>query len=214
MSPIDRACSSADLRELLADVRVLPVLTIHDADDALPLARALQAGGLEAIEITLRTDAALEALERVREGMPDMLVGAGTVVDAKLMAQAASAGAQFAVSPGLTGGLVSASRHFEVPLLPGVATASEAMTAQSAGLDFLKLFLATAIGGTALLKSLAGPLPGLSFCPTGGIDQTSFRDFLALPNVLCVGGSWMVPKEALRSKDWSAITKAAQEATS
>ena len=203
--------ASDKLREMLADVHVLPVLTVHDAEDAVPLARALHAGGLEAIEITLRTDAALEAIERVRTEMPEMLVGAGTVNNENLMASASNAGAAFAVSPGLTGGLVAASRHHELPLLPGVATASEAMTAAAAGLDFLKLFPAQAIGGTALLKSLAGPLPGISFCPTGGIGQASFRDFLALPNVLCVGGSWMVPKAALAAKDWPAITRAAQE---
>lgn len=209
----DRASGSAALREMLADVRVLPVLTLHDAGDAVPLARALQAGGLEAIEITLRTDAALAAIESIRTQLPEMLVGAGTVIDEASMAAASRAGAAFAVSPGLTGGLVAASRHHALPLLPGVATASEAMTAHSAGLDLLKLFPASAIGGTRLLRSLAGPLPGISFCPTGGIDRQSFRDYLELPNVLCVGGSWMVPKAALSDKDWPAITKAAQETT-
>ncbi|MEM1179818.1 MAG: bifunctional 4-hydroxy-2-oxoglutarate aldolase/2-dehydro-3-deoxy-phosphogluconate aldolase [Acidobacteriota bacterium] len=202
---------SARLRDLLADISVLPVLTVHAADDAVPLARALHDGGLKAVEITLRTAEALEAIGRIRRELPDVLVGAGTVNTPELMAAAADAGVAFAVSPGLTGGLVTASRHHDLPLLPGVATPSEAMVAANAGLGFLKLFPASAVGGVALLKALNGPLPDIHFCPTGGINASTYRDYLELPNVRCVGGSWMAPREALAKKDWSAVTRAAQE---
>lgn len=201
----------AAFRTRLARVKVLPVVTVADAEQGVSLASALAAGGLDVVEITLRSRAALAAIRAVREALPHTLVGAGTVVDAESLGAAERAGAQFAVSPGLTPGLLEASRATPLPWLPGVATASEAMVAAEAGVSLLKLFPIAAIGGRALLRSLYGPLPGLSFCPTGGIDGASYRDYLALPNVPCVGGSWMVPPAALAAGDWAGITRQARE---
>ena len=203
------------LRELLAPVPVIPVLTIGDPDAAVPLARALIDGGLPVLEVTLRTPKALEAIRRIAAEVPGAEVGAGTVTrPAEVEAAARAAGARFAVSPGLTPALAAAAREAELPLLPGVVTPSEALAARELGFTFLKLFPARAAGGPALLKSLAGPLPDLVFCPTGGIGAADFRDYLALKNVLCVGGSWVAPAAAVAAGDWPRITELAREASS
>ncbi len=202
------------IKTLLADVRVLPVVTLDRAEDAVPVATALLAGGIGAIEITLRTAAALDAIAAVASAVPEMLVGAGTATRAADLVRARSAGARFAVSPGLTGDLARAAHALELPLLPGVMTPSEAMIARDAGFDHLKLFPATAAGGLELLRALAGPLPKLRFCPTGGIDPSAMAGWLALPNVFCVGGSWLTPPSAIRAGDWARIELLAREAGS
>lgn len=194
------------LEQILRLSPVMPVVTIADAASAPPLARALMAGGIGAIEITLRTPAALEAIRRVAGEVPQMAIGAGTILNAADAYAAAEAGAHFLVSPGLTRALAQAARDCPAPLLPGVATASEAMLARDSGFRLLKLFPAEAVGGRALLKSLAGPLPDLRFCPTGGISLESAPEYLALANVLCVGGSWIATDAAIAAADWEGIT--------
>jgi len=200
------------LEQILAVGPVLPVVTIPEAEQAVPLARALLAGGISTIEITLRTPSALEAIRRVAAEVPEMLVGAGTILSPADAEAAASAGARFLVSPGLTPALLMAAGWFSVPLLPGVATASEAMTARDAGFRLLKLFPAEAVGGKALLKGIGGPLPDLGFCPTGGVTLESAPGYLALPNVRCVGGSWIAPEALIKAGDWAAITARARDA--
>ncbi|MEU4347443.1 bifunctional 4-hydroxy-2-oxoglutarate aldolase/2-dehydro-3-deoxy-phosphogluconate aldolase [Streptomyces sp. NPDC023838] len=191
---------------------VVPVVVLDDAADAVPLARALVAGGLPAIEVTLRTPAALDAIRAVAAEVPGAVVGAGTVVTAAGVADAVSAGARFLVSPGWTGGLLDAMAASGVPYLPGVATASEVVALLERGIREMKFFPAEAAGGTAYLKSLAGPLPGARFCPTGGISPASAPDYLALPNVGCVGGTWMLPPDALAARDWGRVEALAREA--
>lgn len=191
---------------------VIPVLTIDDVAYAVPLARALVAGGLPAIEITLRTKPALAAIEAVAREVEGAIVGAGTVLNREQLRDAQRAGATFAVSPGATPALREAADVADMGLLPGVATASEAMVAQEAGYRFLKFFPAEASGGIHFLKSIYGPLPDLRFCPTGGIDAAKARDYLALPNVLCVGGSWVVPMASVKAGDFAMITHLARDA--
>ena len=191
---------------------VIPVLTIDDVAYAVPLARALVAGGLPAIEITLRTKPALAAIEAVAREVEGAIVGAGTVLNREQLRDAQRAGATFAVSPGATPALLEAADVADMGLLPGVATASEAMVAQEAGYRFLKFFPAEASGGIHFLKSIYGPLPELRFCPTGGIDAAKARDYLALPNVLCVGGSWVVPMASIKAGDFAMITHLARDA--
>lgn len=200
---------------LLAVLRlapVVPVLTIDRLDQAVPLARALVAGGLRVLEITLRTDVALEAMEAIARAVPEAVVGAGTVLTASQVKEATSAGAAFLVSPGGTPRLAEAAAAGPVPLLPGVATAGEAMLMAEFGHHVLKFFPAEPAGGLSYIKSLAGPLPHLTFCPTGGIDATKAKSYLALPNVVCVGGSWVTPADALRNGDWETITRLSREA--
>ncbi len=191
---------------------VVPVVTIEDASAAVPLAQALLNGGIGVIEVTLRTPAAVEAIRRVAAELPAMMVGAGTVLTEAQLKEALGAGAQFIVSPGLTPMLAEAGLAAPVPLLAGVATASEAMLAAERGLRFLKFFPAEAIGGAAALKSLAAPLQHIRFCPTGGIDAVKARAYLALPNVVCIGGSWMAAPETVRAGNWTEITRLAREA--
>jgi 2-dehydro-3-deoxyphosphogluconate aldolase/(4S)-4-hydroxy-2-oxoglutarate aldolase len=191
---------------------VVPVLIIDDVDTAVPLARALVAGGLKAIEITLRTDAALEAVRRVAAEVEGAVVGAGTILNAKHFEAAVAAGSQFIVSPGTTQELLDAARASEIPLLPGAATASEVMALREEGYQVLKFFPAEQAGGAAYLKSLSSPLAGTLFCPTGGISLKNAKDYLSLPNVVCVGGSWVAPKELVAAGDWAGITKLAAEA--
>ncbi len=191
---------------------VVPVLIIDDVDTAVPLARALVAGGLKAIEITLRTDAALEAVRRVAAEVEGAVVGAGTILNAKHFEAAVAAGSQFIVSPGTTQELLDAARASEIPLLPGAATASEVMALREEGYQVLKFFPAEQAGGAAYLKSLSSPLAGTLFCPTGGISLKNAKDYLSLPNVVCVGGSWVAPKELVAAGDWAGITKFAAEA--
>ncbi|MFP3990958.1 bifunctional 4-hydroxy-2-oxoglutarate aldolase/2-dehydro-3-deoxy-phosphogluconate aldolase [Streptomyces sp. E11-3] len=191
---------------------VLPVVVIDDAADAVPLARALVAGGLPAIEVTLRTAAALDAIRAIADGVPDAVVGAGTVISGQGVADAVAAGACFLVSPGWTERLLAAMRGAGVPFLPGVGTASEVVALLERGVTEMKFFPARAAGGTAYLKALAGPLPRARFCPTGGIGPRTAPEYLALPNVGCVGGSWMLPADALAAKDWARVETLAQEA--
>ncbi|GGP40069.1 bifunctional 4-hydroxy-2-oxoglutarate aldolase/2-dehydro-3-deoxy-phosphogluconate aldolase [Streptomyces melanogenes] len=191
---------------------VVPVVVLDDAADAVPLARALVAGGLPAIEVTLRTPAALDAIRAIADGVPEAMVGAGTVVSAAGVADAVAAGARFLVSPGWTGGLLDAMTASGVPFLPGVATASEVVALLERGIREMKFFPAEAAGGTAYLKSLAGPLPAARFCPTGGISLASAPAYLALPNVGCVGGTWMLPPDAVTAKDWRRVEALAREA--
>ena len=202
------------LRTKLSGLRVLPVLTVEDAQRGAPLARALAAGGLTALEITLRTPAALEVIRQIRREVPEVLVGAGTVTRRGDLEAAAAAGASFAVSPGLTPALIRAAEDSDIPLIPGVMTPSEALAAREEGFRFLKLFPAAAAGGTAFLKAVQGPFPDLHFCPTGGIHSGTFRGYLELSNVVCVGGSWVSPRAAVARGDWPLITRLAEEASS
>lgn len=191
---------------------VVPVLIIEDAKAAVPLARALVSGGLKAIEITLRTAAALEAVRLVAEEVEGAVVGAGTILNASHYAAAVDAGSQFIVSPGTTQELLDVARQSDIPLLPGAATASEVMALREEGYEVLKFFPAEQAGGAAYLKALSSPLAGTLFCPTGGISLKNAMDYLSLPNVVCVGGSWVAPKELVTAGDWAGITKLASEA--
>lgn len=193
-------------------VGVIPVVTIERVAHAVPLARALVAGGLPIIEITLRTKSAIDAIRAIAEAVPDAHVGAGTVLDPAQAQTAIAAGARFIVSPGATDRLIDASADWGAPYLPGAATASEAMRLAERDIRFLKLFPAEAVGGVALLKSLAAPLSEMVFCPTGGIDATKAAAYRALPNVACVGGSWMVPHAAIEAGDWRRITELSNSA--
>jgi 2-dehydro-3-deoxyphosphogluconate aldolase/(4S)-4-hydroxy-2-oxoglutarate aldolase len=188
---------------------VVPVLVIDRLEDAVPLGRALLAGGLPLLEITLRTPVALEAIRLIAEQVEGAVVGAGTVLTPVQARDCAAAGARFAVSPGFSEAL---SRETPIPLLPGVSTATEAMAAIAAGHHFAKLFPAEAVGGVALLKALAGPLPQLTFCPTGGVTLQNAPSYLALDNVVCVGGSWIAPKALVEAGDWAAIEGLARQA--
>ncbi|WP_275291454.1 bifunctional 4-hydroxy-2-oxoglutarate aldolase/2-dehydro-3-deoxy-phosphogluconate aldolase [Amycolatopsis sp. La24] len=198
--------------DLLALSPVMPVVVIDDVDDAVPTARALLAGGIGVIELTLRTPVALTAIERVAAEVPDIVVGAGTVTSPEQAKQAADAGAKFLVTPGCTDSVLDAAFATGLPFLPGAATVSEAMRLAERGLSALKFFPAEASGGAALLKSIAGPLPELQFCPTGGISVSSAPSYLALPNVGCIGGSWLTPAKLLAAKDFAAVEKLAAEA--
>jgi len=191
---------------------VVPVVVIDDLETAVPAARALVSGGLPVIEVTLRTDCALEAIGRIRAEVPQAVVGAGTVRTAADVEAATAAGAAFLVTPGTTPQLVEALRACGLPYLPGAATASEVMTLAERGITEMKFFPAEAAGGVAYLKSLAGPLPEVRFCPTGGIRPETAPDYLALPNVGCVGGTWLTPADALAAGDYARIEKLAAEA--
>ncbi len=193
---------------------VVAVVVIERLADAVPMARALVAGGVLAIEVTLRTPVALDAMRAIAAEVEGAHVGAGTVITPADFAAAERAGARFAVSPGATATLVAAAADAALPWLPGVATASEAMAALERGHRHLKLFPAEAAGGVALLRGLHGPLPGLRFCPTGGITPASAGNYLALPNVACVGGSWLTPADRVAAGDWPRIEALAREATS
>jgi len=197
------------LRKLLQRAPVIPVLTIEDVAHAVPLAEALVAGGLAVIEVTLRTPAALDSIRAMRAAVPGAVIGAGTVVNAAQFAAAAAAGSQFVVSPGFSPCLVAAAKDHGIPLLPGATTPTEIMAALDAGIDTLKFFPAAQSGGAAMLKALAAPLPSVAFCPTGGITFANAPDYLALPNVLCVGMSSIVTKAWLDAADWAAIRNAA-----
>lgn len=196
---------------LLSRVPVVPVLTL-DARNAVPLARALRDGGLPVIEITLRTVDALDAIRAVAQQLPDVVVGAGTVTRAADIEAAIGAGARYLVSPGTPPALAEALAMSPVPVIPGCATVSEAMALAARGFAALKFFPAESSGGTGWLKSIAGPLPDLRFCPTGGIDMKNVAAYLALPNVVSVGGSWVAPKEAIAGGDFAKVTALAREA--
>ncbi|MER6533430.1 bifunctional 4-hydroxy-2-oxoglutarate aldolase/2-dehydro-3-deoxy-phosphogluconate aldolase [Streptomyces sp900105755] len=191
---------------------VVPVVVIEDAATAVPLARALVEGGLPVIEVTLRTPAALDAIRAVAAAVPDAVVGAGTVLTREQVTECVAAGARFLVSPGWTDGLLAAMAASGVPYLPGVSTASEVVALLERGVREMKFFPAQAAGGTAYLRSLAGPLPRARFCPTGGIGPDNAREYLALPNVGCVGGTWMVPADAVAAGDWDRVRGLARAA--
>jgi 2-dehydro-3-deoxyphosphogluconate aldolase / (4S)-4-hydroxy-2-oxoglutarate aldolase len=197
---------------IMALAPVIPVLTVSSVEDGLAQAKALVAGGLYAIEVTLRTPSALAAIQAIAKNVPDAVVGAGTIVSAEQIDQAVAAGARFLVSPGAPAALAKAAAQAPVAFLPGCATASEAMALRELGFRALKLFPAEAAGGAKLLASLAAPLPDLRFCPTGGIDLEKAPDYLKLPNVPCVGGSWMLPKAALSAGDYFAVEALSREA--
>lgn len=199
------------IEEVLSLAPVVPVLTIEDADHAVPLARALVAGGLYALEVTLRTPAGLESIRRIAVEVAEAVPGVGTVTSREQRAAAAQAGARFAVSPGLIDG---EGPEGPIPLLPGIATATELMWGVKHGFSCFKLFPANVVGGVAALKAFAGPFPDARFCPTGGIDAGNAPDYLALPNVACVGGSWVAPADAVRAGDWARITELARAAAS
>jgi len=199
--------------ELAAHGPVIPVIVLDRVEDAVPLARALVAGGVRVLEVTLRTPVALACIEAIARAVPEAVVGAGTLRSAADARAAKAAGSVFGVSPGYTAAVGAACRDAGLPLLPGVATASEVMAAQADGLQFLKFFPATAAGGIPMLKALGGPFPDIVFCPTGGITPETAPQFLALPNVLVCGGSWLTPADAVAAGDWGRITQLARAAT-
>ena len=201
-----------DIRDIFALAPVIPVLIIERLADAVPLARALCAGGLPVLEVTMRTPVALEAISAMRDAVPEAVVGVGTLTRPVDFAAAEAAGAQFGVSPGLTPELAAAAHHATFPLLPGVMTPSEVIAARLAGFSALKLFPASQAGGLGMLKALASPFGDVLFCPTGGITLETAPEFLALPNVACVGGSWLAPAKLLNAGDWAGIEALARQA--
>ena len=198
--------------QVMQDAPVIPVIVLNDVAHAVPMARALVAGGIRMLEVTLRTKQALACMDAIAREVPEAVLGAGTVRNPADAKAAAAAGARFAVSPGYTSAVGQACRDLGLPLLPGVATGSEIMMAQEDGLTELKFFPALQAGGTAMLKAWSGPFSDVRFCPTGGVSPSNAADFLALPNVVCVGGSWLVPADALAQGDWARITQLAREA--
>ena len=198
--------------QVMQDAPVIPVIVLNDVAHAVPLARALVGGGIRMLEVTLRTPQALACIEAIAKAVPQAVVGAGTLRSKADAQAAANAGARFAVSPGYTSALGAACRDLGLPLLPGVATGGEIMAAQEDGFTALKFFPAMQAGGSAMLKAWSGPFFDVKFCPTGGISVHNAADFLALPNVLCVGGSWLVPADAMAQGDWARITTLAREA--
>lgn len=199
--------------ELASYGPVIPVIVLQHVDDAVPVAQALVEGGVRVLEVTLRTPVALRCIEEIARAVPQAVVGAGTVRSAADARAALEAGSRFAVSPGYTETLGAACREIGLPLLPGVASASELMAAQDGGHEFVKFFPASAAGGIPLLKALVGPFPDVSFCPTGGITPQNAREYLALPQVKVCGGSWLTPQDAVQARDWARITRLAQEAS-
>jgi 2-dehydro-3-deoxyphosphogluconate aldolase/(4S)-4-hydroxy-2-oxoglutarate aldolase len=201
-----------NIREFMRLSPVIPVLTVTRLEHAAPLAQALVRGGITVLELTLRTACALAALAAMREAAPTAVVGVGTLTRVQDFAAAERAGAQFGVTPGLTPALIAAAQTVRFPLLPGVMTPSELIAARAAGYSACKLFPAQQAGGVGMLRALAGPFSDNVFCPTGGISRQNAPEFLSLPNVPCVGGSWLAPPELLEAKDWSAIEALAREA--
>ncbi len=197
--------------QVMQDAPVIPVIVLHDVAHAVPMARALVAGGIRMLEVTLRTPQALACMEAIARDVPEAVLGAGTVRSAADAQAAAMAGARFAVSPGYTHTLGQACRDLGLPLLPGVATGSEIMLCQQDGLTGLKFFPAMQAGGVAMLKAWSGPFGDVKFCPTGGVTLHNAAELLVLPNVVCVGGSWLVPADALAQGDWARITRLARE---
>ncbi len=203
---------TVSIKEVMHTSPVMPVMVINQLDQAVPLARALVDGGLKVLEITLRTPVALECIRRIKAKVPDAIVGAGTIINRQTLRQAIEAGAQFIVSPGLTPDLLDAALDCGVPILPGVMTPSEVMRLLEKGITAMKFFPAEAAGGIPMLKSIGGPLPQVTFCPTGGVNPKNAPEYLALSNVACVGGSWMAPGELVDAGDWVEITRRASGA--
>ncbi|HEX3885105.1 MAG TPA: bifunctional 4-hydroxy-2-oxoglutarate aldolase/2-dehydro-3-deoxy-phosphogluconate aldolase [Stellaceae bacterium] len=200
------------MHALFRGASVIPVLTIEREADAVPLARALAEGGLSVIEVTFRTAEAAAAIMAIAREVPQVTVGAGTLLRAADVARARAAGARFLVSPGMTAELAGAALATDLPYLPGVATPSEVMAARALGISVMKLFPAEALGGVGFLRALAPVFPGVAFCPTGGVDERSAGDYLALPNVPMVGGSWMAPRDAVAAGDWGRVRRLAERA--
>ncbi|AZT84293.1 bifunctional 4-hydroxy-2-oxoglutarate aldolase/2-dehydro-3-deoxy-phosphogluconate aldolase [Marinobacter sp. NP-4(2019)] len=198
------------VRAVLASSPLIPVIAINDPDDAVPLCQALVDGGINVLEITLRTEHGVKAIERVREAIPDAWVGAGTVTGIDQYRQVEAAGAQFVITPGVTEAILEFGLTSEVPLLPGISTISELMMGYNLGYREFKFFPAEVAGGIPALKAFSGPFPDVTFCPTGGIRRDTARDYLALGNVQAVGGSWLTPADAIASKDWAKITEIAR----
>jgi 2-dehydro-3-deoxyphosphogluconate aldolase / (4S)-4-hydroxy-2-oxoglutarate aldolase len=201
------------LLDIMRTSPVIPVIAIDNIDHAVPLAKALVAGGIRVLEVTLRTEHGLPAIRAMAEQVPGAIIGVGTLTQAEEFVAAREAGAVFGVSPGLTPSLIEAARKSGLPLLPGVMSPSEVMAAREAGFRQLKLFPAVPAGGVGMLNAIAGPIPDITFCPTGGISQETAPQFLACKNVACVGGSWLTPKDALQSGDWDRITALARAAS-
>jgi 2-dehydro-3-deoxyphosphogluconate aldolase / (4S)-4-hydroxy-2-oxoglutarate aldolase len=199
-------------KEIMELSPIVPVIALENEEDALPLAKALLEGGVMIMEITLRTEAGLKAIESISKNLPQMHVGAGTVLNADDFDKAVDHGAVFVFSPGISEELMEVSTRTSVTLIPGVGTASEVMLAKNHGFEYCKLFPATAAGGVGMLKALSGPFPTMRFCPTGGINLENINDFLSLENVLCAGGSWIVPKALIKEKDFQQITALCKEA--
>lgn len=198
--------------EIFASGPIVPVLVINKVEDALPIAEALLAADVKVLEVTLRTPAALDVVSTIAKELPEAIIGTGTVANRHQLQQSIDAGAKFAISPGLTQDLLQAGNESNIALIPGIASISELMNAADFGYDHLKFFPAEASGGVNAIKSIGGPFPDITFCPTGGINLKNVRDYLVLSNVACCGGSWLVPNNAVESKDWSAITKLAKDA--
>ncbi|GMM69336.1 bifunctional 4-hydroxy-2-oxoglutarate aldolase/2-dehydro-3-deoxy-phosphogluconate aldolase [Alteromonas sp. MTD1] len=198
--------------EIFAAGPVVPVLVINDVEKAVPLAKALMEGGIKVLEVTLRTPAAIDVIKRIADEVPDSLIGAGTVTNAQQLKAVVEAGAKFAISPGMTADLLKAGMDAEIPLIPGISSTSDLMKGKDAGYTHMKFFPAEASGGVKAIKSISGPFPDVTFCPTGGIGPNNYNDYLALNNVKCVGGSWLAPDDAIESGDWARITQLAKEA--
>lgn len=198
--------------EIFAAGPVVPVLVINDVEKAVPLAKALMEGGIKVLEVTLRTPAAIDVIKRIADEVPDSLIGAGTVTNAQQLKAVVDAGAKFAISPGMTADLLKAGMDAEIPLIPGISSTSDLMKGKDAGYTHMKFFPAEASGGVKAIKSISGPFPDVTFCPTGGIGPNNYNDYLALNNVKCVGGSWLAPDDAIESGDWARITQLAKEA--
>jgi len=198
--------------EIFAAGPVVPVLVINDVEKAVPLAKALMEGGIKVLEVTLRTPAAIDVIKRIAEEVPDSLIGAGTVTNAQQLKAVVEAGAKFAISPGMTADLLKAGMDAEIPLIPGISSTSDLMKGKDAGYTHMKFFPAEASGGVKAIKSISGPFPDVTFCPTGGIGPNNYNDYLALNNVKCVGGSWLAPDDAIEAGDWARITQLAKEA--
>lgn len=197
--------------EVLNAGPVMPVMVIQNLEDAVPLAQALVAGGIKVLEITLRTPIALDAIRLISREVKDAIVGAGTITTPEQLRAAEQAGAVFAISPGLTPNLLAAANDGNIALIPGIATLSELMLGMEYGLDHFKFFPAEAAGGIPMLKSIAGPIPQVTFCPTGGISPENYNSYLQLSNVACVGGSWLVPADVVKSKNWARVTELAKQ---
>ncbi|MBU1667945.1 bifunctional 4-hydroxy-2-oxoglutarate aldolase/2-dehydro-3-deoxy-phosphogluconate aldolase [bacterium] len=199
-------------KEVMELSPIVPVTALESVEDALPLAEALLAGGITIMEITLRTEAGLKSIEMISKALPQMNVGAGTVLNATDFKNAVNHGAKFVFSPGISEELMQTSKALNIALIAGVATASEVMLAKNNGFEYCKLFPATLAGGVEILKAFYGPFASMRFCPTGGVNLENLNEFLALPNVLCVGGSWIVPSKLIREKRFDEITELSKEA--
>jgi 2-dehydro-3-deoxyphosphogluconate aldolase/(4S)-4-hydroxy-2-oxoglutarate aldolase len=203
---------SRTIKDIMAISPIVPVMVIHNVEHAVPLAHALVKGGLKVLEITLRTPAALESIKRIRAEVPDAVVGAGTIINIETLNKAIDAGAEFIVSPGTTDAMIDAALATGVPLLPGIANPSDAMRLLEKGITEMKFFPAEAAGGVPMLKSIGAPIPQISFCPTGGVNQQNVKSYYKLPNVACVGGSWMCAANLVDAEDWDEITRLSIEA--